>query len=90
MAMILYGRNKPWKIEKMEGEGWRKGGSPAWRPLCKQVTWIRRCMVDFEHGDIGVSGPTTEDLYWDRAQQEPGVMRGFLSFNSVKFAITLI
>jgi hypothetical protein len=57
--MILHVGNKGGKIEKMEGEGWRKGGNPVWWPLCKQGTWIRRCMVDFEHGDIGVSGPTT-------------------------------
>jgi hypothetical protein len=34
-------------------------------------------MVDFERGDIGVSGPTTDDLFWDRAQQDPDVMPGF-------------
>jgi hypothetical protein len=42
----------------MGGEGWRKGGSLAWQPLYKQGTWNSRCMVDFEHGEIGVSGPT--------------------------------
>jgi hypothetical protein len=29
MAMILHGGNKGGKIEKMEGEGWRKGGNPV-------------------------------------------------------------
>jgi hypothetical protein len=34
-------------------------------------------MVDFEYGEIGVSGPKMYDLDWDRAQQEPDVMSGF-------------
>jgi hypothetical protein len=29
MVMILYRGNKGGKIEKMEGEGWRKGGNPV-------------------------------------------------------------
>jgi hypothetical protein len=51
----------------MAGEGWRKGGNLAWWPPYKQGTWIRRRMVDFQYGDIGVADPTTYDLYWDRA-----------------------
>jgi hypothetical protein len=65
------------KQEKMGGEGWRKGGNPARWPLCKQGTWNSRRVVDFEHREIGVSGPTTYDLDWDRAQQEPDVISGF-------------
>jgi hypothetical protein len=30
MVMILHGGNKGRKIEKIEGEGWTKGGNPAW------------------------------------------------------------
>jgi hypothetical protein len=30
MVIILHGGNKGGKIERMEGEGWRKGGNPAW------------------------------------------------------------
>jgi hypothetical protein len=75
--------------EKMGGEGGRKGRSPVRQALCKQGTWSSRHVVNFEHRDIEVSGPTTYDLYWDRAQQRPNLMLGFLSFNSVKLAITL-
>jgi hypothetical protein len=65
------------KQEKIGGEGWRRGGSLAQWPLCKQGTWNSRRIVDFEHGEIGVSGPTTYNLDWDRAHQEPGVISGF-------------
>jgi hypothetical protein len=39
--MTTSGGNKGRKIENTGGEGWRKGGSPARRPLCKQGTWTR-------------------------------------------------
>jgi hypothetical protein len=57
-------------------------------PVCKQGTWIRRRETDFKHGEKGVSGPITYDLYWDRAQRDLNVMFRFLFF-SVKFSITL-
>jgi hypothetical protein len=46
-------------LEKLEGEGRRKEGSPARQPLSKQGSWKRRRETDFKYGENGVTGPTT-------------------------------
>jgi hypothetical protein len=46
-------------LEKLEGEGRRKEGSPARQPLSKQGSWKSRREMDFKYGENGVTGPTT-------------------------------